>query len=39
LGYYLLADLLNRTGRHKEAARAVEAGRRIEAEKNMMAEQ
>jgi hypothetical protein len=38
LGYCLLADLLNRTGRQKEAARAAEAGRRIEAEQNMMAE-
>ena len=32
LGYYLLADILNRTGRHREAARAVEAGRRVRAE-------
>ncbi len=31
LGYYLLADILNRLGRTGEAARAVAEGRRIEA--------
>lgn len=32
LGYYILADILNRAGRGAEAARAVESGRRIERE-------
>ena len=32
LGHYVLADILNRTGRNGEAARAVATGRRIEAE-------
>jgi arylsulfatase A-like enzyme/Tfp pilus assembly protein PilF len=31
LGYYVLADLLNRRGRTAEAARAAEAGRRLQA--------
>ena len=31
LGYYVLADILNRTGRRAEAAEAVAAGRRIQA--------
>ncbi len=31
LGYFVLADLLNRTGRHAEALSAVEQGRRIQA--------
>jgi tetratricopeptide (TPR) repeat protein len=30
LGYYVLADLLNRTGRRREAAQALAEGRRIE---------
>jgi len=32
LGYYVLADILNRTGRSAEAVEAVAAGRRIQAE-------
>jgi arylsulfatase A-like enzyme/Tfp pilus assembly protein PilF len=32
LGYFILADILNRTGRGREAAQAVDAGRRIERE-------
>jgi tetratricopeptide (TPR) repeat protein len=32
LGYYVLADILNRTGRPREAQEAVENGRRIQAE-------
>jgi arylsulfatase A-like enzyme/tetratricopeptide (TPR) repeat protein len=32
LGYYVLADILNRTGRTAEATEAVAAGRRIQAE-------
>jgi len=32
LGYYVLADILNRTGRSAEAREAVAAGRRIQAE-------
>jgi arylsulfatase A-like enzyme/lipopolysaccharide biosynthesis regulator YciM len=32
LGYYVLADILNRTGRGREAARAVETGQRLEGE-------
>jgi len=31
LGYYVLADILNRTGRGREAMQAAEAGRRIQA--------
>jgi tetratricopeptide (TPR) repeat protein len=34
LGYYVLADILNRTGRMSEAGQAVAAGRRIQAEMN-----
>jgi len=33
LGYYVLADILNRTGRSAEAREAVAAGRRIQAER------
>ena len=32
LGYYVLADILNRTGRTDEARDAVAAGRRIQRE-------
>ncbi len=32
LGYYVLADILNRTGESRQAAQAAETGRRIEAE-------
>jgi tetratricopeptide (TPR) repeat protein len=32
LGYYILADILNRTGRAAEAREAVAAGQRIQAE-------
>ena len=32
LGYYVLADILNRTGRPREAQEAVETGQRIQAE-------
>jgi arylsulfatase A-like enzyme/Tfp pilus assembly protein PilF len=32
LGYYVLADILNRTGRPREAQEAVETGRRIQTE-------
>ncbi len=32
LGYYLLADILNRTGRRAEASRALERGRQIQAD-------
>jgi arylsulfatase A-like enzyme/Flp pilus assembly protein TadD len=32
LGYYILADILNRTGRRAEAMEAVDTGRRIQAE-------
>jgi hypothetical protein len=32
LGYYILADILNRTGRRAEAMEAVDIGRRIQAE-------
>ena len=34
LGYYVLADILNRTGRSAEAKQAVEAGQRIQQQMN-----
>jgi arylsulfatase A-like enzyme/Tfp pilus assembly protein PilF len=37
LGYYVLADILNRTGKTAEAAEAVAAGRRIQAEMTVSA--